>query len=97
MIYQLPNGRCIEMSVEQYLRMSDDEINNLIAYNWGEEINDPFAYSVLRYGSVTSKELKLEEFGPEDFDDEEIEDLTDVLLEDKLYDEDFIDYDNLEQ
>lgn len=97
MIYQLPNGRCIEMSVEQYLRMSDDELRNMVANNWGEEINDPFAYSVLRHGSVTSKEEKLEECGPEDFDEEEIEDLTDVLLEDKLYDEDFIDYDNLEQ
>lgn len=96
MIYQLPNGRSIEMSVEQYFRMTDDDFQNLIAYNHGEEINDPFALSVLRYGPVTSKEKQLEEFGPEDFEEEEIEDLTDVLLEDKLYDEDFIDYDNLE-
>jgi hypothetical protein len=97
MIYQLPNGKAIEISVEQYFRMSDHELNSLVANNWGEEINDPFALSVLRHGPVTSKEERMTNFGPGDFDEENVEDLTDVTSEDKLYDPDFIDYDNLEE
>jgi hypothetical protein len=48
MIYQLPNGKCIELSTEQYLKMTDQELKNLIASNCGEEFNDPFIFSVLK-------------------------------------------------
>ena len=30
MLYQLPNGRVIEMSLEQYLSMTDEELNEII-------------------------------------------------------------------
>ncbi len=95
MLYQLPNGKCIEISIEQYLRMSDEELNMYVAYNYGEEVNDPFALSVLRYGSASEKEEIFDEDSIIE-DDEYIEDLTDVLPEEKLYDDEYIDYDNLE-
>ena len=97
MIYQLPNGKSIEMSIEQYLRMSDEDLKNLVSYNLGEEYNDPFIYSVLRHGSI--KNIKGIEEDDEDIDDfsEEDEDLLDIETEDIIIDEDFIDYDNLEQ
>jgi hypothetical protein len=94
MIYQLPNGKSIEMSIEQYLRMSDDELKNMVAYNFGEEFNDPFIFSVLRHGPAKED---IEEELEDDFSEEEIEDLLDVAPEDKIFDEDYIDYDNLEQ
>jgi len=94
MIYQLPNGKSIEMSIEQYLRMSDDELKNMVAYNFGEEFNDPFIFSVLRHGPARED---IEEELDDDFSEEEIEDLLDVAPEDKIFDEDYIDYDNLEQ
>lgn len=94
MIYQLPNGKCVEMSIEQYLRMSDDELKNMVAYNLGEEFNDPFIFSVLRHGPARED---IEEELDDDFSEEEIEDLLDVAPEDKIFDEDYIDYDNLEQ
>jgi len=94
MIYQLPNGKSIEMSIEQYLRMSDDELKNMVAYNFGEEFNDPFIFSVLRHGLAKED---VEEELENDFSEEEIEDLLDVAPEDKIFDEDYIDYDNLEQ
>ena len=56
MLYQLPNGKCIEISIEQYLRMTDEELNMYVAYGYGEEVNDPFALSVLKYGSASEKE-----------------------------------------
>jgi len=95
MLYQLPNGKCIEISIEQYLRMSDDELNMYMAYNYGEEVNDPFALSVLRYGSPADKVELIDEDSIVE-EDEYIEDLTDVTLEEKLYDDEYIDYDNLE-
>ena len=96
MLYQLPNGKCIEISTEQYLRMSDEELNLYLAYNMGEEVNDPFALSVLRHGPADKIDLSeiIEDSVVDDEDD--IEDLTDILLEDKLYDDDYIDHDNLE-
>ena len=78
MIYQLPNGKTIEISVEQYLDMSDEELNQLNAYPLGESIENPW------FGSVLSK------LPPPDVDPEEIfiEDLTDISLEEKLTDPD---------
>jgi hypothetical protein len=96
MLYQLPNGKCIEISIEQYLRMTDDELTMYVAFNYGEEINDPFALSVLKYGNVTEKEEIIDEDSIT-VEEEYIEDLTDVLPEEKLYDDEYIDYDNLEQ
>jgi hypothetical protein len=95
MIYQLPSGKCIEISLEQYLRMTDEDFEMYLAYNYGEELNDPFAHSVLKYGGAAEKEVIDEDSIVEEEDD--IEDLTDVLPEEKLYDDEYIDYDNLEQ
>lgn len=95
MIYQLPNGKSIEMSIEQYLRMTDEELKGLVAYNFGEEFNDPFIFSVLKHGPAGVEET--EEMEEEDFTEDELEDLTTILPEEKLYDNDYIDYDNLEQ
>lgn len=47
MLYQLPNGRTIEMSVEQYLDMHDDDFAYLIAHNFGDELEDPWFGSIL--------------------------------------------------
>jgi hypothetical protein len=42
MIYQLPTGKIIEISLEQYLEMTDDDIEYFIAYEIGDYIEDPF-------------------------------------------------------
>lgn len=96
MLYQLPNGKCIELKVEQYAGMSDFEwdrmLKELEAANYGDEVDDPFAISVLYYGP--SKK------GNEDYHDDNIieyePDLTDISDIDKLTDSDFIDIDNIE-
>lgn len=98
MLYQLPNGKCIEISVEQYLRMSDEELDLYVAYNIGEEVNDPFALSVLKYGSsAIEDDDAFDELIKETLIEETIEDLTDIQPEEKLYDEDFFDSEELEQ
>lgn len=36
MIYQLPNGKIVHISIEQYLDMTDQDIQDLMAGNYGE-------------------------------------------------------------
>jgi hypothetical protein len=98
MLYQLPNGKCIELKVEQYARMSDTEwdkmLKELEAANFGDEVNDPFAISVLYYGPSKSDNDDDEE--QEYYITEHEPDLTDISDIDKLTDSDFIDIDNIE-
>lgn len=47
MLYNLPNGKVIEISVEQYLDMDDEEFEYLLSINYGEAIEDPFFGSIL--------------------------------------------------
>jgi hypothetical protein len=78
MLYQLPNGKVIEISTEQYLEMSDEELEYLIAYNYGEVLENPW------FGSVLSKKDKSSSVDPIDA----IEDLIDIPEETKLSDPD---------
>lgn len=71
MLYQLPNGKVIEISTEQYFEMSDEELEYLIAYNFGEVQEDPW------FGSVLSKKA------PADTPDV-VPSLTEIPEEEKL-------------
>ena len=81
MLYQLPNGKVIEISTEQYLEMTDEELEYLIAYNYGEVQEDPW------FGSVLLKQEK------ED-DPVDLPEITDLSEVDKLSDLD-INYDDI--
>lgn len=50
MLYQLPNGKVIEISTEQFIDMTDEELEYLIAYNYGEVQENPW------FGSILSKQ-----------------------------------------
>lgn len=71
MIYQMPNGKIIEMSTEQFCDMTDDDFQDLMANNYGEEVEDPWFGSVL----TSTKSYP---------DIPEIEDLTQLSFEDKI-------------
>jgi hypothetical protein len=79
--------------MEQFLKMTDEELRGMIAFNAGEEVNDPFALSVLRFGPHRSIE-DIEDV--DDFAEVQLEDLTDISDVEKIYDDDYIDHDNLE-
>lgn len=61
MIINLPNGKTIEVSLEVYLRMTDDDFEYLMSMNWGEEFNNPFIASVLVHGEAKIDEEYEEE------------------------------------
>ena len=78
MIINLPNGKSIEVPLEVYLRMTDEDYEYLMSINLGDDILNPFQSSVLLFGEVQ----------PEDIDsDEELEeDILDIDDLDKLQD-----------
>lgn len=73
MLYQLPNGKVIEISTEQYLEMSDEELEYLIAYNYGEVMENPW------FGSVLSKKDSFTQDPPDITND-----LIDIPEDEKL-------------
>ena len=88
MLYQLPNGKSIEMSIDEYLNLNINDISFYTAFNIGMELENPFALSVLLYGD--------DSYYDDDLDEEEIEDLLDIDPEEKIMDNDFYNKDELE-
>tara|TARA_R110002020_G_scaffold6077_1_gene25419 strand:- start:5421 stop:5708 length:288 start_codon:yes stop_codon:yes gene_type:complete len=58
MIYQLPSGRIIHLSLEQYLDMTDQELQelNCLGNEYTSEITDPFFRSELSTGTTKQPE-----------------------------------------
>ena len=62
MYYQLPTGKVVQMSIEDYLNLTHRDIQYLLSINAGEYINNPWADSAI---SRIKKEIE-EEIGEED-------------------------------
>jgi len=80
MFYQLPNGKVIEMSLDQYLDLSDEDFDAIISYNLGHDLDDPF------FGSILEKPGSM--ILDEDIDEFESE-LPDISNDEKLNDDYF--------
>ena len=50
MYYQLPNGKTVYLTVEEYLELSDLDIQYLVSIDYGESVLNPF------YGSCVDKQ-----------------------------------------
>jgi hypothetical protein len=61
MYYQLPTGKVVQMSIEDYLNLTHRDIQYLLSINAGEYIHNPWADSAI---SRIKKEIE-EEFGEE--------------------------------
>jgi hypothetical protein len=82
MLYQLPSGKVIELSVEQYLSLSDEELGEIVRLDLGNTLENPFHGSAL-----DGKYMAYDDMA----DDPDVEsELPDINLDDKLSDEDFI-------
>ena len=47
MYYQLPNGKVIYLTIEQYLELTDQDIQDMMSLDSGDHIIDPFADSAV--------------------------------------------------
>lgn len=89
MLYQLPNGKTIYLTIEEFLCLTDQDIQYLIAINCGEAVLNPFKGSATVDKSQPDKEY--------DFDylinDEEDEPYSNTTLpgEDDILFDDIID------
>ena len=80
MLYQLPDGRTIEISVNDYLDYSDEELRQLAGSNYGDVLNNP------SYGSAIKGKQTIEP-------DDGIyagKDISEVPNQEKLNDQDYI-------
>jgi hypothetical protein len=49
MLYQLPNGKVINITIEEYLEITDLDIQYLMSLDFGEHIVDPFTGSAVEH------------------------------------------------
>jgi hypothetical protein len=61
MYYQLPTGKVVQMTIEDYLNLTHRDVQYLLSINAGEYIHNPWADSAI---SRIKKEIE-EEFGEE--------------------------------
>jgi hypothetical protein len=47
MLFSLPNGKVIEISIDQFFDMTDEDLEYLIGLNYGEAIQNPFFGSII--------------------------------------------------
>jgi hypothetical protein len=73
MLYQLPNGKVIEISLDDYLEMTDIDFQNIMAFNLGEHINNPWVNSAIDEDQEPEEEDIVKEL-PEVPDQEKLED-----------------------
>lgn len=79
MLYQLSTGYTIELSLEDYLSFSDEELEGLKGSNYGLQINNP------KYASVINKIGKKNSIDISDISEKEIYELS---IEEKILDQD---------
>ena len=80
MQYQLPNGKVVYLTVEEYLELTDLDIQFLMSIDYGEHIIDPFI------GSAVEKNTR-EKFIDIDFLPLEDYDLNDIPSDDCPFDD----------
>lgn len=89
MLYQLPNGKVVHLSIEEYLDLTDEDVQYLMSIDYGEYIRDPFT------GSAVDKNTQ-EKYYDFEFLPQDEEDINNVICDDTPFD-DIIDLsDNLD-
>ena len=74
MQYSLPNGKVVNLSLEDYLDLTDEDVQYLMSLDYGEYVTDPFRGSAVE----TNKKEKYYDF---DYlsDDEPFDDIIDLM------------------
>jgi hypothetical protein len=88
MRYQLANGKVINITIEQYLSLSDEDIQYLISQDAGEQAIDPFEESEV----IEHKHSKHYDFDYLSDDDEETKTTDDHPFDDIIDLSDSLDY-----
>lgn len=84
MLFQLPNGRTIELTFDQWLGITDDDIEYLVAHGHGEVITNPFAGSSLQGAKKQKKEKDSDDPPPDTISLTAEEKLSDLDLDSSM-------------
>jgi len=88
MLYQLPNGKVVHLSIEEFLDLTDEDIQYLMSIDYGEHIMDPFTGSAVEnntrekyydFTSLSQEDETLNDFISDDLPFDDIIDLSDNL------------------
>jgi hypothetical protein len=79
MQYQLPNGKVVNLSIEEYLDLTDEDVQYLMSLDYGEHIIDPFT------GSAVEKNKQEKYYDFDYLTDDESDD--DVISDDDPFDD----------
>jgi hypothetical protein len=71
MLVNLPNGKTVDMSFEDYLRAGVEDYGYLMSHNYGADMEDPFFGSILH-----SRQIKDEDTSAEENDEDEDDAIT---------------------
>ena len=80
MLYQLPNGKVIYLTVEQYLDLTDLDIQQLMSIDYGDHIVNPFTDSAV----VQNTKEKYYDF---DYLPDDESDYNNIISDDEPFDE----------
>ena len=79
-LYQLPNGKSVYITVEEFLNLTDSEIQFLVSINYGESILDPF------YGSAVQQNSE-EKYYDFDYLPNDEDDINNIASDDEPFDD----------
>ena len=82
MLYQLPNGKVIYITIEQFLELTDEDIQYMMSINHGDYASNPFTDSAVH---ENTKE-KYYDFDYHHNDDDE-QNLNDIISDDEPFDD----------
>ena len=85
MYYQLPNGKVVQMSLDEFFSLSDKDIQYLLSINAGDYISNPWTGSV-----ISSIKKKSEDSEDDDIDAEIFENAEEIeTFFEEFFPEDF--------
>jgi hypothetical protein len=79
MLYQLPNGKVVYLTVEQYLELTPEDIQYLMSIDFGEHILNPFTDSAVVQN--TKEHYYDFDYLPDD------DNINDIVSDDEPFDE----------
>lgn len=82
MLYQLPNGKTIYLTVEEFLALTDGDIQYLVSLDYGESVLNPFKGSAVDKGSSD----KVYDFEYLNLEDEEVSN-SNIISEESSFDD----------
>lgn len=86
MLYQLPNGKVVHLTIEEFLDLTDEDVQYLMSIDYGEHVRDPFM------GSAVDQNTK-EKYYDFEFLPQDDEDINNIISDDIPFD-DIIDLSN---